>query len=118
MSGVGSTVSIQFFDIIMPLNYFCSFQILITGGSSGLVETITDAVSIHSIKKTLYAKRLTEGRFGQVTLLDHFINVSDTRMKPATKLTIAHLLSLLVILHLRNLLALRGISLGHSLVRV
>ncbi|KLO10668.1 hypothetical protein SCHPADRAFT_856337 [Schizopora paradoxa] len=54
--------------------YVRPFQIVITGGSSGLVETITDAVSIHSIKKTLYAKRLTEGRFGQVTLLDHFIN--------------------------------------------
>ncbi|KAG2037292.1 kinase-like domain-containing protein [Suillus americanus] len=48
------------------------FQILITGASSGLVETITDAVSIHSIKKFEYAKRLAEGRFGYVTLLDHF----------------------------------------------
>ncbi|EJD06043.1 uncharacterized protein FOMMEDRAFT_139331 [Fomitiporia mediterranea MF3/22] len=50
------------------------FQILITGGSSGLVETITDAVSVHSIKKALYARRLTDGGLGQVTLLDHFIN--------------------------------------------
>ncbi|KAG2349872.1 kinase-like protein [Suillus weaverae] len=48
------------------------FQILITGASSGLVETITDAVSIHSIKKSEYARRLAEGRFGYVTLLDHF----------------------------------------------
>ncbi|KAF4608477.1 Phosphatidylinositol 4-kinase pik1alpha (PI4-kinase)(PtdIns-4-kinase) [Pleurotus pulmonarius] len=48
------------------------FRILITGGSSGLVETITDAVSIHSIKKAEYARRLAEGRFGHVTLLDHF----------------------------------------------
>ncbi|ESK97006.1 phosphatidylinositol 4-kinase [Moniliophthora roreri MCA 2997] len=48
------------------------FRILITGGSSGLVETITDAVSIHSIKKSEYARRLAEGRLGHVTLLDHF----------------------------------------------
>ncbi|KAI0934139.1 hypothetical protein AcV5_006082 [Taiwanofungus camphoratus] len=48
------------------------FRILITGHSSGLVETITDAVSIHSIKKAEYARRLAEGRFGHVTLYDHF----------------------------------------------
>lgn len=51
---------------------FYSFRILITGNSSGLVETITDAVSIHSIKKAEYARRLAEGRLGHVTLLDHF----------------------------------------------
>lgn len=48
------------------------FRILITGASSGLVETITDAVSIHSIKKAEYARRLADGRLGYVTLLDHF----------------------------------------------
>ncbi|KAG8716197.1 Phosphatidylinositol 4-kinase pik1alpha (PI4-kinase)(PtdIns-4-kinase) [Ceratobasidium sp. 423] len=51
------------------------FRILITGSNSGLVETITDAVSIHSIKKAEYARRIAEGNFGHVTLLDHFINV-------------------------------------------
>ncbi|KDR81625.1 hypothetical protein GALMADRAFT_239690 [Galerina marginata CBS 339.88] len=50
------------------------FRILITGATSGLVETITDAVSIHSIKKAEYAKRLASGRLGHVTLLDHFIS--------------------------------------------
>ncbi|KAH9966684.1 kinase-like protein [Russula dissimulans] len=50
------------------------FRILITGGSSGLVETITDAVSIHSIKKAEYARRLAGERLGHVTLLDHFKN--------------------------------------------
>jgi phosphatidylinositol 4-kinase len=50
------------------------FRILITGPTSGLVETITDAVSIHSIKKAEYAKRLASGRLGHVTLLDHFIS--------------------------------------------
>ncbi|EJU05658.1 hypothetical protein DACRYDRAFT_113717 [Dacryopinax primogenitus] len=54
---------------------FCRpFRILITGVSSGLVETVTDAVSIHSIKKAEYAKRLAEGRFGNVSLMDHFVN--------------------------------------------
>ncbi|KZT26458.1 kinase-like protein [Neolentinus lepideus HHB14362 ss-1] len=48
------------------------FRILVTGGSSGFVETITDAVSIHSIKKAEYARRFAEGRLGHVTLLDHF----------------------------------------------
>jgi len=50
------------------------FRILITGNSSGLVETITDAVSIHSIKKAEYARRLTEGRLGHVSLYDHFVS--------------------------------------------
>ncbi|KAJ7449827.1 kinase-like protein [Mycena latifolia] len=50
------------------------FRIVITGATSGLVETITDAVSIHSIKKSEYARRLTEGRLGHVTLFDHFKN--------------------------------------------
>lgn len=48
------------------------FRILITGNNSGLVETITDAVSIHSIKKAEYARRLASGRLGHVTLFDHF----------------------------------------------
>ncbi|KAF4615315.1 hypothetical protein D9613_003070 [Agrocybe pediades] len=48
------------------------FRIVITGSTSGLVETITDAVSIHSIKKAEYAKRLASGKLGHVTLLDHF----------------------------------------------
>lgn len=64
--------------VTAQLSFNCSvisFRILITGGSSGLVETITDAVSIHSIKKAEYARRLTEGRLGHVTLLDHFKNV-------------------------------------------
>ncbi|KAI0062271.1 kinase-like protein [Artomyces pyxidatus] len=50
------------------------FRILITGGTSGLVETITDAVSVHSIKKAEYARRFAEGRMGHVSLLDHFKN--------------------------------------------
>ena len=57
-----------------------SFRILITGESSGLVETITDAVSVHSIKKSEYARRMAEGGFGHVSLLDHYVNVSSSRI--------------------------------------
>ena len=54
-----------------------SFRILITGEQSGLVETITDAVSIHSIKKGEYARRIAEGGpIGHVSVMDHFVNVS------------------------------------------
>lgn len=56
---------------------FGSFRILITGETSGLVETVTDAVSVHSIKKGEYAKRLAEGGpIGHVSLMDHYVNVS------------------------------------------
>lgn len=51
------------------------FRILITGELSGLVETITDAVSVHSIKKSEYARRVAEGTpIGHVSLMDHFVN--------------------------------------------
>ncbi|WVQ80010.1 hypothetical protein IAT38_002111 [Cryptococcus sp. DSM 104549] len=51
------------------------FRILITGETSGLVETVTDAVSVHSIKKGEYAKRLAEGSsIGHVSLMDHYVN--------------------------------------------
>jgi hypothetical protein len=60
----------------LSLKGIFSFRILITGGTSGLVETITDAVSIHSIKKAEYARRLAAGRLGHVSLFDHFRMVS------------------------------------------
>jgi len=63
------------FHCIIVSNNLWSFRILITGANSGLIETITDAVSIHSIKKAEYAKQLAEGKFGYVTLMDHFISV-------------------------------------------
>lgn len=71
------------------LTFLSSFRILITGGSSGLVETITDAVSIHSIKKAEYARRLAEGRLGHVSLMDHFKNVCCYCVMPLS----AHILS-------------------------
>jgi hypothetical protein len=63
------------FHCIIVSNNYWSFRILITGANSGLIETITDAVSIHSIKKAEYAKQLAEGKFGYVTLMDHFVSV-------------------------------------------
>ena len=68
-----------------------SFQILITGGTSGLVETITDAVSIHSIKKAEYARRSAGERLGHVTLMDHFKNVCS---RPISGLL--HIISILL----------------------
>ncbi|ANZ74780.1 BA75_00675T0 [Komagataella pastoris] len=50
-------------------------RILVTSNSTGLVETITDAVSIHSIKKSLteYLIENNEDHRGAIaTLLDHF----------------------------------------------
>ena len=62
-----------------------SFRILITGEQSGLVETITDAVSVHSIKKGEYARRVAAGEaIGTVSLMDHFVGVSlDPEQKRA-----------------------------------
>jgi phosphatidylinositol 4-kinase B len=59
--------------------YLRPFQVIITGPTSGLVETITDAVSIHSIKKALYAQNLAKNTLEQVTLMDHFVLVSLPR---------------------------------------
>lgn len=57
-----------------------SFRILITGDSSGLVETITDSVSVHSIKKAEYGRRMAKGAsIVHVSLFDHFVNVSRLR---------------------------------------
>lgn len=54
-----------------------------------MVETITDAVSIHSIKKAEYARRIAEGRFGHVTLLDHFKSVRSNLVVCATLMIIS-----------------------------
>ena len=53
-----------------------SFRILITGDTSGLVETIVDSVSVHSIKKAEYARRVAKGSaITHVSLYEHFVNV-------------------------------------------
>jgi len=73
---LGKIVSLDL-SLLSPSLTNPSFRILATGSMSGLVETITDAVSIHSIKKAEYAKRLATGRLGHVTLMDHFKAVSS-----------------------------------------
>lgn len=74
---LGAIVSSQTLSpALSVLTGLTSFRILILGATSGLVETITDAVSIHSIKKAEYAKRLAQNKLGHVTLMDHFKSVS------------------------------------------
>ncbi|GAA6048349.1 hypothetical protein JCM3770_000962 [Rhodotorula araucariae] len=52
------------------------FRILVTSENSGLIETINDAVSVHSLKKNAYASRAEDGTqvFDSFTLYDHFLN--------------------------------------------
>jgi phosphatidylinositol 4-kinase len=53
-------------------------RILVTGESSGLIETITNGVSLHSIKRSLTLSMIESGhnpRRRMATLRDHFIKV-------------------------------------------
>jgi phosphatidylinositol 4-kinase B len=50
------------------------FRILITSDQSGLIETIPDSVSIHSIKKDGYVRHLNAEGIAY-SLYDHFIKV-------------------------------------------
>ena len=53
-----------------------SFRILVTSESSGLIETITDAVSIHSIKKIAYSRTAVDGTvFTSYSLYDYYVEV-------------------------------------------
>ncbi len=49
------------------------FRILVTSENSGLMETITDAVSVHSIKKEAYSRMAEEDKAAGYTLYDHFL---------------------------------------------
>lgn len=50
-------------------------RILVTSDNSGLIETVRNTISIHSIKKDAYARRLNE--VGVVfTLYDYFQQVT------------------------------------------
>ncbi|KAK4703186.1 phosphatidylinositol 4-kinase B, partial [Phenoliferia sp. Uapishka_3] len=61
------------------------FRILVTSETSGLIETITDAVSIHSIKKDAYARTAADGThvFTSFTLYDHYIETYGSPTSPA-----------------------------------
>ncbi|CAG8587488.1 4637_t:CDS:2, partial [Paraglomus occultum] len=48
------------------------YRVLVTSDNSGLIETIQNSISIHSIKKDAYAKRLNEKGF-MFTLFDYFV---------------------------------------------
>ena len=51
------------------------FKILVTSENSGIMETITDAVSVHSIKKEAYSHhQVKDGKIATYSLLDHFVN--------------------------------------------
>ncbi|TPX56579.1 1-phosphatidylinositol 4-kinase [Powellomyces hirtus] len=52
--------------------WVCYFRILITSDQSGIMETIRDAISVHSIKKEGYAKQLNEKGL-PFTLYDYFV---------------------------------------------
>lgn len=58
-------------------------KILITSATTGLVETITNASSVHSIKKSLTKKMIEEGYMddnaGIATLSDHFIRAFGSK---------------------------------------
>lgn len=62
-----------------------SYRLLVTSESSGLIETIINSISIHSIKKDAYARRLNEK--GVVyTLYDHFLKTyGDPSSEPFLK---------------------------------
>lgn len=49
------------------------FRILVTSENSGLMETVTDAISVHSIKKEAYSRRVNEGKMVTYSLYDHFV---------------------------------------------
>ncbi|RIA96261.1 kinase-like domain-containing protein [Glomus cerebriforme] len=48
------------------------YRVLVTSDNSGLIETIQNSISIHSIKKDAYAKKLNEKGF-MFTLFDYFV---------------------------------------------
>ncbi|CAG8677607.1 1939_t:CDS:2, partial [Acaulospora colombiana] len=56
-------------DINVWVRYY---RVLVTSDNSGLIETIQNSISIHSIKKDAYAKRLNEKGF-MFTLFDYFV---------------------------------------------
>jgi hypothetical protein len=87
VSGVGLLVrSVPFLSLSFAESVLTtrnnSFRILVTSENSGLVETINDAVSVHSIKKDAYARRAEDGTqvFTTFTLYDHFVNVRFLRL--------------------------------------
>lgn len=57
------------------------FRILVTSENSGLMETITDALSVHSIKKEAYSRHVNDAKIATYSLYDHYLNVSRCKGK-------------------------------------
>ncbi|SCV73642.1 BQ2448_6072 [Microbotryum intermedium] len=90
-------------------SWVCYFRILVTSEQSGLMETITDAVSIHSIKKDAYTRTAADGTqvFTSFTLYDHFIDTygppTSGRFRKAQDAFVKSLASYSVICYLLQL---------------
>ena len=74
--GVFYLISLAFVSTLMYLLHCIinSYRVLVTSDNSGLIETIQNSISIHSIKKDAYAKKLNEKGF-MFTLFDYFVKV-------------------------------------------
>ncbi len=59
---------------------FC-YRVLVASPHGGLVETVPNAISIHSIKKTAYMKNKNNTTYS-FTIRDHFIKVSALLLHP------------------------------------
>lgn len=68
------------------------FRILVTSENSGLMETITDAISVHSIKKEAYSQQIGGEKITTYGLYDHFTAVSRSEASSEDKLLTAYLL--------------------------
>ncbi|GAA5964958.1 hypothetical protein JCM3765_004121 [Sporobolomyces pararoseus] len=85
------------------------FRILVTSENSGLIETITDSVSIHSIKKDAYARVAEDGTqaFASFTLADYFTDTfgspTSSRYRKAQNAFIESLAAYSVICYLLQL---------------
>ncbi|KAF2218897.1 kinase-like domain-containing protein [Elsinoe ampelina] len=61
-------------------------RILVTGESSGLIETITNGVSLHSLKRSLTLSSIASGKNPRkriATLKDHFLQAFGPESSPA-----------------------------------
>lgn len=55
---------------------FDRYRVLVASANGGLIETVPDAISLHSIKKTAYMKNRDAPNF-VFSLRDHFIKVGS-----------------------------------------
>jgi hypothetical protein len=69
-----------YLDLLVSQSYLSemlmlfSYRVLVTSDSSGLIETVANSISVHSLKKEAYARKLN--RPGKMfTLHDYFIKV-------------------------------------------